>query len=154
MQEFRGNGIVSAIGVCNFRERHWEALSRTWEFTPEIVQTEIHPLRTADSLMRFYRERNLAIQAYSPLALMNPKLARATAILKLAEKYEKTPAQIILRWHIEKGFFPLPKASSIGRLKENFSVFDFRLEAEETEEISALNCGWKCCLESTLCVGY
>lgn len=155
MEEVYQSGKVKAIGISNFRERHLEQLlSSDINIMPSVCQIELHPLRTALEVVQMCRENNIAIQSYSPLCRMIPSLTNSDTLLSLSKKYNKTIAQIILKWHMQKGFCPVFKSSSPKRLKENIDLYTFSLEIREIENIDSLDCDYKYHVESACCPGF
>jgi 2,5-diketo-D-gluconate reductase A len=106
---------------------------------PAVNQVELHPGFQQPELRAFHREHGIATEAWSPLgqgaALTHPVITR------LAERHEKTPAQVVLRWHLDLGNVVIPKSVTPGRIRENFSVFDFALTAEDARQIAGLESG-------------
>ncbi|MCL2499610.1 MAG: aldo/keto reductase [Defluviitaleaceae bacterium] len=136
------SGKARAVGVSNFHPHHIEDIKKAWTITPALNQVEMHPFLTQKPLITFCRENNIAPQAWSPLGGNRPLQERIfanEAIKRLAEKYGKSPAQIVLRWNIELGVITIPKSANPSRIKENFDIFDFELTAEEVADIDALN---------------
>lgn len=149
------SGKVRAIGMANYRVRHFEYLfSQGVEIMPHCVQFELHPMRTADDIVAYCRERNIAIQAYSPLCRMIKKIRESKELLEIAERHNKSVAQIILRWHIQNRTVPVFKSLKPHRLKENFDIFDFELSAAEMAQVASLDEDYKYHLESASCPGY
>ncbi|WP_294129495.1 aldo/keto reductase [uncultured Clostridium sp.] len=132
-------GKVKSIGVCNFKIGHLEELKKTAEIMPMVNQVEIHPQSSKNDMLRYCEENNIQLVAWSPI--MRGKLFSNELILGLAEKYKKTIAQIILRWHVQRGIIPIPKSSNEGRIKENLSIFDFELSNDDMSIIDSLNEG-------------
>lgn len=132
-------GKVKSIGVCNFKIGHLEELKKTAEIMPMVNQVEIHPQSSKNDMLRYCEENNIQLVAWSPI--MRGKLFSNELILGLAEKYKKTIAQIILRWHVQRGIIPIPKSSNEGRIKENLSIFDFKLSNDDMSIIDSLNEG-------------
>ena len=132
-------GKVKSIGVCNFKIGHLEELKKTAEIMPMVNQVEIHPQSSKNDMLRYCEENNIQLVAWSPI--MRGKLFSNELILGLAEKYKKTIAQIILRWHVQRGIIPIPKSSNEGRVKENLSIFDFKLSNDDMSIIDSLNEG-------------
>ncbi len=151
--EYR-NGRVKSIGVSNFRERHLQKIMDSSEFSPMVNQIELHPLHTRKNLVNYCRNYNILVQAYSPLAVMNKKLFNSSLIKDIAGKYRKTPAQIILRWHIDQGIMPIPKSGNPVRLKENIQIDDFSLTPDEISSIDSINEDYSALVESIYCPGY
>ncbi len=134
-EELYQGGRIKAIGVSNFLEHHLEALLESATIAPMVNQLELHPQYVQHEIVTYCKNHRIIVEAWSPLIkgqLSNPIL------LNLASKYGKTPAQIVLRWSIQHGFVPLPKASSKERMLENANIFDFELSAEDIEEMKAL----------------
>lgn len=133
-------GRVKAIGVSNFESTHLEILLKEAKVIPAVNQIEIHPYNTEEKLVDFCRELGIQIESYSPLmrgGLDGP--LNDPLILELGKKYHKSPSQIILNWHIEQDFIPLPKATSPSHIRENMDIFSFNLTRDEVDEISNLN---------------
>lgn len=134
-EELYNDGKIKAIGVSNFLEHHLEALLESATIAPMVDQLELHPQYVQRDAVNYCKDHRMIIEAWSPLIrgrLDHPLLH------KLAEKYNKTPAQILLRWSIQHGFLPLPKASSAERMKENADIFDFELSEEDIEKMKVL----------------
>lgn len=132
-------GKVKAIGVCNFKIAHLEELNKTAEIIPMVNQIEIHPQSSKNDMLSYCEENNIQLVAWSPI--MRGKLFSNELMIDLAEKYKKTIAQIILRWHIQRGVIPIPKSSNEGRIKENLNIFDFELSNDDMRTIDLLNEG-------------
>lgn len=155
MEKVYHTGKAHAIGMANYRLRHFEKLFGAGiEITPHCVQYECHPMRTADEILLFCKKNDIAVQAYSPICRMIPKIRDNSCLKRLAEKYHKTVAQIILRWHHQRGTVPVFKSTSPERLKENIDIFDFVLTEAEVQQISSLDQDYKYHLESASCPGY
>jgi len=137
LTEFYREGRARSIGVSNFQAHHLRRLHAESEVTPAVDQFEAHPYLTQDSLRGFCAEHQIAVEAWSPLA-RGRALADPT-IADIAARYGKTTAQVILRWHIERGDIVFPKSVTPERIRENIDIFDFELTGAEVEAISALN---------------
>lgn len=134
------NGYIRAIGVCNFKKHHLEALKESAKEMPMINQVEFHPGMYGEELLSYCRDNSILMEASSPLG--NGKILRQELLLKLAEKYGRTPAQICLRWALDKGLSVIPKSGNLERIKSNFQVFDFEIDETETAKIDAISyCG-------------
>ncbi|ATO50333.1 aldo/keto reductase [Brevibacillus laterosporus] len=136
LEKLYKDGKVRAIGVCNFHKHHLEELIKAAEVKPMVNQIELHPLLTQKDLLTYCKQHNIQVEAWSPLMqgnLDHPVLA------KLAQKYEKTPAQIVLRWHLQNGVVIIPKSVNENRIKENAALFGFELTAEDMGRINDLN---------------
>jgi diketogulonate reductase-like aldo/keto reductase len=140
---------VRAIGVSNFSTKHVDDLMRTAKVTPAVNQIEVHPFFSQRELVGELQRRGIVPQAWSPIGGINRYTAGQTGddpfsnktIRAIAEKHSKTPAQVILRWHIEHGVAPIPKSVRAERIAENIDVFDFKLTPEEVAAIDALDKG-------------
>lgn len=139
---------VGAIGVSNFSAKHIDHLMRTAKVTPAVNQIELHPFFSQRELVIELQRRGIVAQAWSPLGGINryspgagdDPLSNKT-IRAIAEKHAKTPAQVILRWHIEHGVSPIPKSVRAERIAENIDVFDFTLTPEDVAAIDGLDKG-------------
>ena len=139
MEALYQEGLVGAIGVCNFHEHHLEKLLTIADVVPAINQIELHPLLTQQPLVDYCSSRGIAIEAYSPLARMDSKLIENHVLKSLAIKYQKNVPQIVLRWIVQSGFLTCPKSSNKRRLEQNIQIFDFSLTEEEMALINGLN---------------
>ena len=132
-------GKVKSIGVCNFKVAHLEELKKTAQIMPMVNQIEIHPQSSKNDMLSYCEENNIQLVAWSPI--MRGKLFSNELMIGLAEKYKKTIAQIILRWHLQRGVIPIPKSSNEERIKENLNIFDFELSNDDMKTIDLLNEG-------------
>jgi 2,5-diketo-D-gluconate reductase A len=132
-------GLVRAIGTSNFKPAHLQRLFDTG-LVPDVNQIQLDPRHTRDDLVEAHRQHGIATEAWSPLG-RGGSLLQEPAITKLAAKYSRTPAQIVLRWHTQQGFVAIPKSSRPEHLAENLAVFDFALDEAEVRELSALDTG-------------
>ena len=139
-EELYKSGKVKAIGVCNFKIGHLEELKKTAEIMPMVNQVELHPQNSKNELLDYCNNNNIQLVAWSPI--MRGRIFSNELIIGLSEKYKKTIAQIVLRWHVQRGVIPIPKSSNEGRIKENLDVFDFELSTEDMEAINSLDEGY------------
>jgi methylglyoxal/glyoxal reductase len=130
-------GRVKAIGVSNFHIHHLEDLMKDAEIKPMVNQVEYHPRLTQKELKAFCREHGIQLEAWSPL--MQGQLLDHQVLKDIANKYGKSPAQVILRWDLQNGVVTIPKSTKAHRIAENAQVFDFALTDEEMERIDGLN---------------
>ena len=137
LEEFYRDGRARSIGVSNFQPHHIRRLHAEAEVPPAINQIEVHPYLTQDDVRGFCAEHQIAIEGWSPIG-QGRELDDPT-IREIAERIGKTPAQVVLRWHIERGDIVFPKSVTPARIKENFAIFDFELSGEDVEAISALD---------------
>ncbi|CDR26250.1 aldo/keto reductase [Staphylococcus schweitzeri] len=138
MEELYEQGKVKAIGVCNFKQHHLETLMSETHVVPMVNQIEVHPYFNQQDVQDFCDCHDIKVTAWMPL-MRNRGLLDDPVIIKLAEKYEKTPAQIVLRWHLAHNRIIIPKSQTPKRICENIDLFDFNLELTEVAEIDALN---------------
>jgi len=136
LEKLYKDGLVRAIGVSNHQIHHLQDIMEASEIVPAVNQVEFHPLLTQKELLGFCKDKGIQLEAWSPLMQGNldvPLLA------ELADKYQKTPAQIVLRWDLQNGVVTIPKSITPHRIEENSKIFDFTLSAEDMEKIDALN---------------
>jgi len=130
-------GRVKAIGVSNFQIHHLEQLMKETEIKPMVNQVEYHPRLTQKELQAYCRENGIQLEAWSPL--MQGQLLDQEDLQRIAEKYHKSIAQIILRWDVQNGVVTIPKSTKEHRIIENADIFDFELSAEDMQRIDSLN---------------
>ena len=135
-EELYKAGRVRAIGISNFRPRHMEELSRTAEIAPMVNQIRLCPGDTQDEVVEYCRAHNILLEAYSPLGV--GKIFEVPEMKALAEKYQKSIAQICIRWSLQRGYLPLPKSVTPSRIRENTQVFDFELDSSDVQLIADL----------------
>lgn len=145
MIRLRDEGRVGAIGVCNFSIRQLQRLMRETGVSPVLNQVELHPYFQQKKLRAFHLEQGIITQSWSPLGLWsqkpNPRISplQAPPIHELAERYGKTPAQIILRWHLDSGLATISKSVRPERIVENYELFDFSLSVKEMGILAELD---------------
>ncbi|MEV7013742.1 aldo/keto reductase [Streptosporangium sp. NPDC051022] len=137
MEEIYRSGRAKAVGVSNFHAHHLSRLLEETEIVPAVNQIEAHPYLTQDELRAFDAEHGIATEAWSPIA--QGKVLGDPTITRIAERHGKTPAQVTLRWHIQRGDIVFPKSTKRSRMEENFDIFGFELTQDEINEISGLN---------------
>ena len=152
IDKLRADGRIRAIGVCNFLPQHLQKLHEETGLVPALNQIELNPFYTQPETRAAHAERGIVTQAWAPIGgtyLRNKNAVTNGAdtplthplITGLADTYGKTPAQVIIRWHLDHGFSAIPKSVHTERIVENFDVFDFALTAEEIARIDALDTG-------------
>lgn len=137
LEKLYKDGLVRAIGVSNFQIHHLEDVLADAEVKPMVNQVEFHPYLTQKELLSFCKRNQIVLEAWSPL--MQGKCVDVPEIRSLAEKYGKTPAQIVLRWDLQHGVVTIPKSVHAERIKENADLFDFELTAEDMALLDGLN---------------
>lgn len=140
MENIYRNGLARAIGVCNFKEHHFEELASISQITPMVCQVESHPLFPQEDILLYCQENRIQMMAYTPTGRMDKRLRDSPILKKIAAYHSKTVAQIIIRWHIQRNVIPIINTTKLDHLVENMDVFDFTLMEEEIKQISALNC--------------
>ncbi|OPD51798.1 aldo/keto reductase [Bacillus thuringiensis] len=138
LEKLYEEGKVRAIGVSNFHKHHLELLLSNCKVKPMVNQVELHPMLTQFELRNFCQGEQIQMEAWSPL-MRGGEVFQHPIIQAIATKYEKTPAQVILRWDIQSGIVTIPKSVTPSRIKENFTIFDFALNEEEIRQINTLN---------------
>ncbi|MBM4765224.1 aldo/keto reductase [Bacillus sp. B15-48] len=138
LEKLYEDGRVRAIGVCNFNIPHVERILSECQVKPVLNQIECHPYLTQMDLKQFCKENDIFVEAWGPLMQGGEALTNE-AIKEIAKKYNKTTAQVILRWHLQNNVIAIPKSITPSRIEENFNVFDFELTNDELNQIDALN---------------
>ncbi|MCQ9278540.1 aldo/keto reductase [Staphylococcus borealis] len=138
LEKLYEEGKVKAIGVCNFKVHHLETLMRETNIVPQVNQIEVHPYFNQQDVQDYCDKHDIVVTAWMPL-MRNRGLLEDPTITKLAKQYDKTPAQIVLRWHIAHNRIVIPKSKTPSRIRENHNIFDFNLELTEIAEIDSLN---------------
>ncbi|MET8825135.1 aldo/keto reductase [Streptomyces sp. NPDC004610] len=139
-EKLYADGRVKAIGVSNFEREHLERLIAETSVIPAVDQIELHPHLQQHAAREYHAEQGIATEAWSPLG-SGKGLLEVPAIVAIGQKHNRTPAQIVLRWHLQLGNVVIPKSVTPSRIRENIDVFDFTLDAEDLAAISALNEG-------------
>ncbi|MDO4863219.1 MAG: aldo/keto reductase [Ruminococcus sp.] len=134
-------GKVKAIGLSNFPEELLKEAIETMEIKPQVVQVEAHPYFPQTELKKILAETNMGLMAWYPLGHGDKSLINEPIFGELANKYNKSNAQIILRWHIQSGNIVIPGSKNPDHIRDNFDVFDFELTADEMAEIAKINKG-------------
>ena len=137
MEQMLAGGKVRAIGVSNFQPAHLRRLNAETTVVPAVNQIEIHPYLTQDDVRAVDAELGIVTEAYSPIA--QGKVLDDPTIVKIAQRVDRTPAQVTLRWHIQRGDIVFPKSVTRSRIEENFRLFDFELTDDDVAAITALN---------------
>jgi len=153
MEKAVDEGLIKSIGVSNFNKRQLEKLVANSRIKPVVNQFECHPYLTQKNLSDFCKSINVAVTAYAPLGSPNrpwvtsddPVLLEDPKILSLTKKYNKTAAQVLIRYQIQRGHSVIPKSVTKNRIQSNFEVFDFELSAEDVALIDTFNCNGRAC---------
>lgn len=139
MEKAYQEGKVRAIGLSNFNKAQIQEILKICNVKPAILQTEVHPYSQEKELKAFLEQEKMAIQAWYPLGHGDKGLTQEPLFAKLAEKYQKSSAQIILRWHVQNGNVVIPGSKNPAHIRDNFDLFDFSLSDEEMAEIEAMD---------------
>jgi 2,5-diketo-D-gluconate reductase A len=139
LEEFRRDGRARSIGVSNFQVAHLERLAAESDVVPAVNQIELHPYFGNSEVDAYGRAHGIATEAWAPIA--QGKVLGDPALNEIADRLGKSPAQVALRWHIQRGNIVFPKSTTPARIRENFELFDFQLEPGDIEKIDALDRG-------------
>jgi 2,5-diketo-D-gluconate reductase A len=139
LEEFRSDGRARSIGVSNFQVAHLERLAAESDVVPAVNQIELHPYFHNAEVDAYGRAHGIVTEAWAPIA--QGKVLGDPVLAPIAEKYGKSPAQVVLRWHIQRGNIVFPKSTTPSRIRENFELFDFELDGADVLAIDALDKG-------------
>ena len=134
-------GKAKAIGISNFEGKYIEALETEWEIAPQFIQVEAHPYFTQTELRRTLDKYGIKLMSWYPLGHGDKSLLQEPVFAKLGQKYGKTPAQVILRWHTQMGFAEIPGSRNVDHIRDNLDILDFTLTDGEMAEIAKLDKG-------------
>ncbi len=137
LEEFQRDGRARSIGVSNFQVAHLERLATEADVVPAVNQVEVHPYFANDAVRAYGREHGIATEAWSPIA--QGAVLDDVTIAGIAERVGRTPAQVVLRWHIQRGDIIFPKSVTPERVRANIELFDFELSDEDVATISGLD---------------
>jgi 2,5-diketo-D-gluconate reductase A len=139
LEEFGKDGRARSIGVSNFQVAHLDRLAEESQTVPAVNQIEVHPYFGNEQVRTYDREHGIATEAWAPIA--QGKVLDNELITQIADAHGKTPAQAVLRWHIQRGDIVFPKSMHPERIKSNFGIFDFSLDSAEMDAITGLGRG-------------
>lgn len=152
---FEQTPAIHSIGLCNCRKRHLiQMMDAGIRFLPQIIQVEVQPFWQIKELKAFCDKNGILIQAFSPLCKMIDPIKNHPLLNRLAATYRVSIAQIILKWHLQRGISPISLTHKVERVRSNFELESFCLSEKDMQEISALDCGYKYHLESASCIGF
>lgn len=143
MEKLYKDGRVRAIGVSNFTPAHLEKLLRVATVVPAVNQIELHPQYPQHETRAFCDEHGIAIESYSPLGSSKGPLLNNSLLAEIGQKYSKSPAQVMIRWHVQQGLIAIPKSVTPERIAANSDVFDFELSKNDMKRIATLDTGQK-----------
>ncbi|MFO1445407.1 aldo/keto reductase [Bacillus sp. Bva_UNVM-123] len=138
LEKLYQDGRVKAIGVCNFELDHLQRLLKECDVKPVLNQIECHPYLSQTEMKEFCANNDIFVEAWSPLH-QGGEVLQDEVVQKIAEQHGKTPAQVVLRWHLQNNSIVIPKSVTPSRIEENFNVFDFELSTSEMNNIHNLN---------------
>jgi 2,5-diketo-D-gluconate reductase A len=139
LEEFKADGRARSIGVSNFQVAHLERLAEETDTVPAVNQIEVHPYFGNEDVRGFDARKGIATEAWSPIA--QGKVLGDPVITRIAESVGRSPAQVVLRWHLQRGDIVFPKSVTLQRVKENFELFDFELSSVDVNAINELDKG-------------
>ncbi|MDT5077834.1 MAG: 2,5-diketo-D-gluconate reductase [Mycobacterium sp.] len=139
LEEFKADGRARSIGVSNFQVAHLERLAEETDTVPAVNQIEVHPYFGNEDVRGFDARKGIATEAWSPIA--QGKVLGDPVIIRIAESVGRSPAQVVLRWHLQRGDIVFPKSVTLQRVKENFELFDFELSSVDVNTINELDKG-------------
>jgi 2,5-diketo-D-gluconate reductase A len=139
LEEFKKDGRARSVGVSNFQVPHLERLAKESTVVPAVNQIEVHPYFTNEEVRAYGREHGIATEAWSPIA--QGKVLDDPVVERIAKGVNRTPAQVVLRWHVQRGDIVFPKSVSPDRMRSNFELFDFELDGSDMDALSALDKG-------------
>jgi 2,5-diketo-D-gluconate reductase A len=139
LEEFARDGRARSVGVSNFQTAHLDRLAKEASIVPAVNQIEVHPYFTNEEVRAYGREHGIATEAWSPIA--QGKVLDDPVVERIAKGVNKSPAQVVLRWHIQRGDIVFPKSVSPDRMRSNFELFDFGLNDSDMDALSALDKG-------------
>lgn len=132
-------GKIRAIGVSNFEGEYLEEILKNCEIKPQVIQVEAHPYFRQEELRKIIDKEDIKLMSWYPLGHGDSSLMKESVFQELGNKYHKTTAQIILRWHLNMGFIAIPGSKNINHVRENFDIFDFKLSEEDMKKIESIN---------------
>src|SRR4051812_7525080 len=139
LEEFRADGRARSIGVSNFQVPHLERLAAETGTVPVVNQIEVHPYLTNETVRSYCAEHGIQVEAWSPIA--RGRVLDDPVITEIAQRVGRTPAQVVLRWHVQRGDIVFPKSTTASRIRKNFEIFDFELTEADLAAIAGLDRG-------------
>jgi len=157
MEKLVEKGLVKQIGLSNFNIPQTERMLKAAKIPPAVLQIECHPYLNQSKLIRFCRANKIVVTAYSPFGSPDrpwakdddPLVLEDRKIAEIAEKYDKDPAHVCIRFHVDRGMVAIPKSANSRRIAENLDVFDFKLTDQHIRQLESLDKGWRACLATT-----
>ncbi len=140
-EKLQSDGKVKSIGVSNFKPAHLEKLLSETDVVPVVNQIELHPRLTQTETREFCDAHDIRIESWSPIGGSKGDLLDSSLLVAIGQKYGKSPAQVMLRWHMQQGLIAIPKSVHEERIKQNIDIFDFELSEEDLSQIALLDTG-------------
>ena len=137
MKTIHESGRARAVGVSNFLKHHLQDLLKSTDLIPAVNQIELHPHLIQEELLNFCNDTGIQVEAWSPL--MQGRINKVDRLVEIGKKYDKTAAQVVLRWNLQRSIITIPKSSNPIRIKENADIFDFELQPVDIDQINALD---------------
>ena len=134
-------GKARSIGISNFEGKYLDSLKDQWEIVPQFIQVEAHPYFTQKDLREILNRYGIKIMSWYPLGHGDSRLMSESIFSEIGRKYGKTPAQVILRWHVQMGFAVIPGSKNVEHIRNNLNIMDFELTEDEMDRITELDCG-------------
>ena len=139
MEKIVQSGKARAVGVSNYQEKHLQEIIDLKSLVPAVNQVELHPYMSQLPLIEFCNQYDIHVESWSPLCANKNNLLQEPSLKEIGEKYSKSPAQVVLRWNIERELIVIPKSSNPQRQAENLNIFDFDLTVGDMQKIDSLN---------------
>lgn len=139
--KLQAEGLIRSIGVSNFQIEHLEELKKHSSVLPAVNQVELHPYFQQRELRNYCKKNGIHVESWSPIGGSKGNLLENDELVNIAAAYNKSPAQIVIRWHLQNDLIVIPKSTHEGRIRENFDVFDFELSSDEMDTINSLQTG-------------
>jgi len=161
MEKAVDDGLVKSIGLSNFNSKQIDEVCSAARIKPSVLQVECHPYLIQEELINHCKKLNIVFTAYSPLGSPDrpwakdgePSLLEDPKLLEVGKKYNKTPAQVCIKWQIQRGVSVIPKSVTASRIKQNSDIFDFELTANDMKLVDSFHRGWRACLPTIIVDG-
>lgn len=141
LEKLYNDGRIKAIGVCNFQVHHLDELLQTATIKPVVNQIELHPYFPQNELREYAKHHDIEIESWSPIGGTGGSLLKEPLLREIGQRYDKSPAQVVIRWHLQNGLIVIPKSVHADRIQQNIDVFDFELTHQDMELINTLETG-------------
>lgn len=139
LEKYRQDGLIKSLGVSNLQIHHLKELKKNCDIMPVVNQIEVNPYFNNEEVIKYCKNNNILVEAYSPLCSNKNDVLSDEILVDIANKHNKSTAQIILKWILQRDVLPLVKTNTLSRVKENFDIFDFELSCYDMKTINSLN---------------